>query len=49
MDQIKTAKAAGMGEDDQKIWSGEIQTLTDAAIKNIDEAVEAKQAEIMQV
>jgi ribosome recycling factor len=49
MDQIKKAKADGMGEDDQKIWSDEIQSLTDAAITNIDNALETKQAEIMQV
>jgi ribosome recycling factor len=49
MDQIKKVKADGMGEDDQKIWSDEIQTLTDAAITNIDNALETKQAEIMQV
>jgi ribosome recycling factor len=49
MDQIKKAKADGMGEDDQKIWSDEIQSLTDAAITNIDSALETKQAEIMQV
>ena len=36
MDQIKKAKADGMGEDDQKIWSDEIQSLTDTAITNID-------------
>lgn len=49
MDQIKKAKADGMGEDDQKIWSDEIQSLTDAAIVNIDQALETKQVEIMQV
>ncbi len=49
MDQIKKAKADGMSEDDQKIWSDEIQSLTDAAIENIDSALETKQAEIMQV
>ena len=49
MDQIKKAKADGMGEDDQKIWTDEIQSLTDAAITNIDNALETKQAEIMQV
>jgi hypothetical protein len=32
MDQIKKAKAAGMSEDDQKIWSDEVQDLTDKAI-----------------
>lgn len=49
MDQVKKAKAAGMGEDDQKLWSEEVQSLTDAGIKNIDEALQAKQDEIMQV
>jgi ribosome recycling factor len=49
MDQVKKAKGAGMGEDDQKIWSDEIQTMTNTAIANIDKAVEAKQEEIMQV
>ena len=49
MDQLKKAKAAGMGEDDQKIWETEIQELTDAHIKRIDEALEHKQEEIMQV
>ena len=49
MDQIKKAKAAGMGEDDQKIWSEEVQEMTDKAIAAVDKALEAKQAEIMQV
>jgi ribosome recycling factor len=29
MDQIKKAKAAGMSEDDQKMWSDEVQEMTD--------------------
>lgn len=49
MDQIKKAKAAGMGEDDQKMWSEEVQELTDKAIAAVDRALEAKQQEIMQV
>lgn len=49
MDQVKKAKAAGMGEDDQKIWSDEIQDLTDKAIAAVDSLLETKQAEIMQV
>ncbi len=49
MDQLKKAKAAGMGEDDMKIWSDEIQELTDKAIAAVDQALEVKQAEIMQV
>jgi ribosome recycling factor len=49
MDQIKKARAAGMSEDDQKMWSDEVQDLTDKAIAAVDRALEAKQAEIMQV
>ena len=49
MDQIRKAKAAGMPEDEQKMWSDEIQSLTDTYVKRVDAAVEAKQAEIMQV
>ena len=49
MEQLKKAKAAGMSEDEQKIWHDEIQELTDSHIKSIDEALEHKQSEIMQV
>ncbi|PVH29924.1 ribosome recycling factor [Pararhodobacter oceanensis] len=49
MDQIKKAKAAGMSEDDQKFWETEVQDQTNAHIARIDEALETKQAEIMQV
>ncbi|MFP4274618.1 MAG: ribosome recycling factor [Paracoccaceae bacterium] len=49
MDQIKKAKAAGMSEDDQKLWEQEVQELTDRFIASVDEALENKQTEIMQV
>ena len=49
MDQIKKGKADGLSEDDQKLWEAEVQDLTDAMIKSVDEALETKQAEIMQV
>jgi ribosome recycling factor len=49
MDQIKKAKNDGMSEDDQKLWSDEVQELTDKSIEAVDKALEAKQAEIMQV
>ncbi|MEM6727793.1 MAG: ribosome recycling factor [Pseudomonadota bacterium] len=49
MDQIKKAKAAGMSEDDQKLWESEVQEMTNAMIKQVDGALETKQAEIMQV
>ena len=47
MDQVK--KSDELSEDDQKIWSDEIQELTNISIKKIDEVLEQKQAEIMQV
>ena len=49
MDQIKKAKADGISEDDQKFWEAEVQELTDTFIKKIDEALDTKQEEIMQV
>lgn len=49
MDQIKKAKSNGMSEDDQKFWEAAVQELTDAHIKLVDETLETKQAEIMQV
>ncbi|MFT5062264.1 MAG: ribosome recycling factor [Sulfitobacter sp.] len=49
MDQIKKAKADGMSEDDQKLWEGEVQDLTNAHIAKVDVSLETKQAEIMQV
>ena len=49
MDQIKKAKGSGMSEDDQKFWEDEVQALTNRMIARVDEALEGKQAEIMQV
>ena len=49
MDQLKRAKAAGMAEDDEKLWHDEIQELTDAAIRRIDAALHSKQEEILQI
>ena len=49
MDQIKRAKSDGMSEDDQKFWEEAVQELTNSTIKLLDETLESKQAEIMQV
>jgi len=49
MDQIKKAKAAGMAEDDQKMYADEIQELTDKAIAAVDKQLDVKQQEIMQI
>ena len=38
-----------MSEDDQKLWEGEVQEMTDDYIKKVDEALATKQEEIMQV
>jgi ribosome recycling factor len=48
MDQIKKSKD-NIAEDDQKMWSDEVQAITDKHIAEIDKALEVKQAEIMQV
>lgn len=49
MDKLKKAKAAGMSEDEQKLWADEIQELTDRFIARIDKVLDSKQHEIMQV
>ena len=49
MDQLKKAKNDGMSEDDNKLWADEVQELTDKMIGKVDEALETKQQEIMQV
>lgn len=48
-DAMDSVKKAEISEDDRKMWNDEIQSLTDSAIKRIDEALDAKQQEIMQV
>jgi ribosome recycling factor len=49
MDQLKKAKAAGMSEDEVKLWTEEVQDLTNTFIGHVDKALESKQEEIMQV
>ena len=49
MDQIKKARANGLSEDDGKFWEGEVQEMTDRYIKLVDQTLDGKQAEIMQV
>lgn len=46
MDQIKKGKVS---EDDQKFWEGAVQELTDTYIKRVDDQLDTKQEEIMQV
>jgi ribosome recycling factor len=49
MDQIKKAQKDGLSEDDVKFWEAEVQDMTDKYIKMVDQTLEGKQAEIMQV
>lgn len=50
MDRLKKAEKNGdMGEDEHKAWSDEVQSLTDLTIERIDQALETKETEIMQV
>ena len=50
MDKLKKLERSGdISEDDAKIWSDEIQQITDDMIKKIIEAHEVKESEILQV
>lgn len=50
MDQLKRMEKDGLiSQDEHRQYSAEIQSLTDEMIKKIDEALEAKDKEIMQV
>ena len=49
MDKIKRLKSNSMSDDDAKIWSDEIQELTNSTISMIDKSLEEKQSEIMQI
>ena len=45
----KMEKANEISQDEQRAWGDEIQAMTDKLIKEIDEAFQAKDKEIMQV
>jgi ribosome recycling factor len=50
MEELKRLeKDHEMSKDEHKLWSDEIQSLTDNHIKQIDDALTAKSAEIMQL
>ncbi len=50
MDRLKKMEKAGdLSQDDQHLYGDEIQDLTDAHVKEIDAALDAKEQEIMQV
>jgi ribosome recycling factor len=50
MDQLKhLERDHHISEDDHKIWADEVQSMTDAKVKEIDDALSTKETEIMQV
>jgi ribosome recycling factor len=50
MDRLKKMEKAGdLSQDDQHLYADEIQSMTDAHVKEIDTALETKEQEIMQV
>jgi ribosome recycling factor len=42
-------KDGDLSEDDHRLWADEVQTVTDGHVERIDEMLETKQTEIMQV
>ncbi len=48
MEQLKRLKTT-MSEDETHLWQDEIQEMTDAQIRKIDEALAAREAEILRV
>ena len=49
MEQLRRAKSDGVSEDEVKLWSDDLQEMTDSTIAEVDRALEAKQEEIMAV
>lgn len=49
MDRIKLAEKKEISEDEGKRWADEVQKLTDAMIKRVDDALADKDREIVQV
>ena len=50
MDKLKRMEKAGdISQDEQRAWADDYQTLTDDFVKRIDDALAAKEQEIMQV
>lgn len=49
LDVLRKAKSDGLSDDEVRLWTDEIQALTDRAISDIGDALETKKSEIMQV
>ena len=48
MEQLKRLKSS-MSEDETRLWQDEIQEMTDAQIRKVDEALATREAEILRV
>jgi len=50
MDMLKKMERDGdLSEDDQRLWSDEIQEMTDKHIKTVDDTLASKEQEILQI
>ena len=49
MDKLKKMKSNNLSEDDHKLYSEEVQNMTDKIIKEIDTSLQVKQDEIMKI
>ncbi len=49
IEQLRRAKQEGLSEDEVKLWTDEVQDLTDQATRQVDTNLESKIAEIMAV
>jgi len=50
MDKLKRMERDGdLSQDEQRAWGDDLQKLTDECVKEVDEALAAKEKEIMQV
>jgi ribosome recycling factor len=49
MEHLKKMQKDGMSEDEYQMWHDEVQKMTDTAVAKVDEALAAKQKEIMHV
>ncbi len=50
MDKLKRMEKAGeISQDEQRAWADDLQKLTDGNVKTIDESLDTKEKEIMQV
>lgn len=49
MTQINTAKNDGVSEDELRLWSDDLQEMTNKMIEEVDRLLESKQSQIMSV